>query len=43
MAKMNLKKDRLNYKGSSYKGKGSINTDAATFNRPRKMPRGRRH
>ena len=32
------------HKGSSYKGKGNINTDAATFNHPRKdVSQGRRH
>ena len=24
------------FKGSAYKGKGSVNTDTATFNKPRK-------
>lgn len=38
------KKDVLGYKGSAYKGKGRINTDAAIFNRPRKEePHGRQH
>ncbi len=38
------KKDVLGHKGSAYKGKGSINTDAAIFNRPRKEgPHGRQH
>jgi hypothetical protein len=32
------------HKGSGYKGKGSINTDAATFNQPRKdVGAGRSH
>lgn len=44
MVKLINKKERLNYKGSAYKGKGSINTDAATFNRLRKeRPKGRSH
>ena len=44
MAKLSNKKERLNYKGSGYKGKGGVNTDATIFNRPRKaVPRGRRH
>jgi hypothetical protein len=38
------KKDVLGHKGSAYKGKGSINTDAAIFNHPRKEePHGRQH
>lgn len=32
------------FKGSGYNGKGKINTDAATFNHPRKsVSQGRRH
>lgn len=29
-------KDRNNFKGSGYKGKGGLNTDAVTFNHRRK-------
>lgn len=37
-------KEAYGHKGSGYKGKGSINTDAATFNQPRKdVGAGRRH
>lgn len=32
------------FKGSGYNGKGGVNTDTRTFNRPRKdIPRGRDH
>jgi hypothetical protein len=38
------KKDVIGHKGSSYKGKGSINTDATIFNRLRKdRPYGKQH
>lgn len=38
------KKGVLGHKGSGYKGKGSINTDATIFNRLRKeASHGRRH
>jgi len=37
-------KDVYSYKGSANKAKGSVNTDAATFNHPRKdVPQGRSH
>ena len=38
------KKEVYGHKGSGYKGKGNVNTDAATFNHPRKEePRGKVH
>lgn len=40
----NRKKEIYSHKGSGYKGKGNVNTDAATFNRLRKEEhRGKQH
>lgn len=35
-AKKPIQKDVYGHKGSGYKGKGNVNTDAAIFNHPRK-------
>ena len=42
--KIRVAKEVYGHKGSGYKGKGNINTDAATFNHPRKdVSHGRNH
>lgn len=42
--RIRVAKEVYGHKGSSYKGKGKINTDAATFNHPRKdVSHGRNH
>lgn len=42
--KQGNKKEIYGHKGSGYKGKGNVNTDAATFNHPRKEePHGKVH
>lgn len=44
LVKQKAPKKVYSYKGSGYMGKGNINTDAATFNAPRKgVSQGRRH
>jgi hypothetical protein len=40
--KIKIQKEIYQHKGSGFKGKGGVNTDAALFNRARKdIPRGR--